>query len=45
MNSNSCFAVDITGTVAEEKETDGSQSEKDSKFELIKEKFDNEKIE
>jgi 8-oxo-dGTP pyrophosphatase MutT (NUDIX family) len=35
MNSNSCFAVDITGTVAEEKETDGSQSEKDSKFELI----------
>jgi 8-oxo-dGTP pyrophosphatase MutT (NUDIX family) len=35
MNSNPCFAVDITGSVAEEKETDGSQSEKDSKFELI----------
>ena len=35
MNSNPCFAVDITGSVAGEKETDGSQSEKDSKFELI----------
>ena len=35
INSNPCFAVDITSLVSEEKETDGSQSEKDSKFELI----------
>lgn len=35
INSNPCFAVDLTGSVAKEKKTDGSQSEKDSKFELI----------
>lgn len=35
LNSNPCFSVNITGLVAEEKTTDGSQSEKDSKFELI----------
>ena len=34
-NSNPCFAVNITSLVAEEKTTDGSQKEKDSKFELI----------
>jgi 8-oxo-dGTP pyrophosphatase MutT (NUDIX family) len=35
LNSNPCFSVNITGLVAEEKSTDGSQSEEDSKFELI----------
>jgi len=35
LNSNPCFAVNITGLVSEEKTTDGSSSEKDSKFELI----------
>ncbi len=35
LNSNPCFSVNITGLVAEEKTTDGSQSEEDSKFELI----------
>jgi 8-oxo-dGTP pyrophosphatase MutT (NUDIX family) len=35
VNSNPCFSVNITGLVAEEKTTDGSQSEKDSKFDLI----------
>jgi hypothetical protein len=35
LNSNPCFAVDITSIVAEEKTTDGSKSEKDSKFELV----------
>jgi 8-oxo-dGTP pyrophosphatase MutT (NUDIX family) len=35
MNSNPCFSVNITSLVAEEKETDGSQDEKDTKFELI----------
>jgi 8-oxo-dGTP pyrophosphatase MutT (NUDIX family) len=35
MSSNPCFSVNITSLVADEKTTDGSQSEKDSKFELI----------
>jgi len=35
LNSNPCFAVDITGMVSGDKETDGSKSEKDSKFELV----------
>jgi 8-oxo-dGTP pyrophosphatase MutT (NUDIX family) len=35
LNSNPCFSVNITGLVADEKTTDGSQSEEDSKFELI----------
>lgn len=35
MNSNPCFSVNITSMVAEEKSTDGSQDEKDTKFELI----------
>jgi 8-oxo-dGTP pyrophosphatase MutT (NUDIX family) len=35
MNSNPCFSVNITSLVAEEKTTDGSQDEKDTKFELI----------
>lgn len=35
LNSNPCFAVNITALVSEEKTTDGSTSEKDSKFELI----------
>ena len=35
LNSNPCFSVNITGLVAEDKTTDGSQSEEDSKFELI----------
>jgi hypothetical protein len=35
LNSNPCFAVNITSLVSGEKETDGSQVEKDSKFELI----------
>jgi hypothetical protein len=35
LNSNPCFSVNITGLVAEDKTTDGSQSEADSKFELI----------
>lgn len=35
LNSNPCFAVNITSIVAEEKLTDGSKSEKDSKFELV----------
>ncbi len=35
LNPNPCFSVNITGLVAEEKSTDGSKSEKDSKFELI----------
>jgi len=34
-NSNPCFSVDITSLVSKEKTTDGSQGEKDSKFELI----------
>ena len=35
LNANPCFSVNITGLVAEDKTTDGSQSEEDSKFELI----------
>jgi hypothetical protein len=35
LNSNPCFSVDITGLLAEEKTTDGSEEERDSKFELI----------
>lgn len=35
LNSNPCFGVNITGLVSEEKTTDGSSSEKDSKFELV----------
>lgn len=35
LNSNPCFAVNITGLVSEEKKTDGSKSEKDTKFELV----------
>lgn len=35
LNSNPCFSVNITSAVAEEKTTDGSKSEEDSKFELI----------
>lgn len=35
LNSNPCFSVNITSIVAEEKTTDGSTEEKDSKFELI----------
>jgi hypothetical protein len=35
INSNPCFAVDITGLVSEEKKTDGSKSEEDTKFELV----------
>lgn len=35
LNSNPCFAVNITGLVSEEKKTDGSKSEKDTKFELL----------
>lgn len=35
LNSNPCFSVNITSIVAEEKTTDGSKSEEDSKFELI----------
>lgn len=35
LNSNPCFAVNITGMVSGEKETDGSKSEKDTKFELV----------
>jgi 8-oxo-dGTP pyrophosphatase MutT (NUDIX family) len=35
INSNPCFSVNITSLVADEKETDGSQDEEDSKFELI----------
>ena len=35
INPNPCFAVDITSLVAEEKETDGSKDERDSKFGLI----------
>lgn len=35
LNSNPCFAVDITGLVAEDMEPAESQKEKDSKFELV----------
>ena len=35
INSNPCFAVNITSLVSEEKTTDGSKGEKDSKFDLI----------
>lgn len=35
VSANPCFSVDITGLVAGERETDGSQNEKDSKFELM----------
>lgn len=35
MSANPCFSVNITAMVAEEKTTDGSQDEKDTKFELI----------
>ena len=35
INSNPCFSVNITSLVAEEKTTDGSKDEKDTKFELI----------
>jgi 8-oxo-dGTP pyrophosphatase MutT (NUDIX family) len=35
MSSNPCFSVNITALVAEEKTTDGSQDEKDTKFELV----------
>lgn len=35
INANPCFAVNLTSLVADEKETDGSDREKDSKFELI----------
>lgn len=35
LNSNPCFSVNITSIVAEDRTTDGTKSEKDSKFELI----------
>lgn len=35
LNANPCFAVDITSLISEDKSTDGSQKEKDSKFELL----------
>jgi 8-oxo-dGTP pyrophosphatase MutT (NUDIX family) len=35
INPNPCFSVNITSLVAEERETDGSKDERDSKFELI----------
>jgi hypothetical protein len=35
LNSNPCFAVNITGLVSGEKTTDGSKAEKHTKFELI----------
>lgn len=35
INSNPCFAVDITGLVSEDKKTDGTKSEEDTKFELL----------
>lgn len=35
VSSNPCFSVDITGLVAGEKTTDGSESEKNTKFELV----------
>jgi 8-oxo-dGTP pyrophosphatase MutT (NUDIX family) len=35
INSNPCFAVNIPGLVSGEKKTDGSKSEKDTKFELV----------
>jgi len=34
-NPNPCFAVNITGLAAEDKKTDGSDEEKDSKFNLV----------
>jgi 8-oxo-dGTP pyrophosphatase MutT (NUDIX family) len=34
-SANPCFSVDVTGLVAGERETDGSQSEEDSKFHLV----------
>lgn len=34
-NPNPCFSVDITSLAAEEKKTDGSEEEKDSKFVLL----------
>jgi len=35
INSNPCFAVNITGMVSGDRKTDGSKSEKDTKFELV----------
>jgi 8-oxo-dGTP pyrophosphatase MutT (NUDIX family) len=35
INSNPCFAVNITGLVSGERKTDGSTSEKNTKFELV----------
>ena len=35
ISSNPCFSVNITGLVSGERKTDGSKSEKDSKFELV----------
>ena len=35
INSNPCFSVNITGLVSGERKTDGSKSERDSKFELV----------
>jgi len=35
LNSNPCFSVNITGLVSGDKKTDGSKSEKDTKFELV----------
>lgn len=35
INSNPCFAVNITGLVSGDKKTDGSKSEKDTKFDLL----------
>ena len=35
LNSNPCFSVNITGLVSGDKKTDGSKSEKDTKFELL----------
>ena len=34
VSANPCFCVDVSGMVAGERETDGSKSEEDSKFEL-----------
>lgn len=35
INSNPCFAVNITGLVSGERKTDGSTAEKNTKFELV----------
>jgi hypothetical protein len=35
LNTNPCFSVNVTSLVASDRSTDGSKSEKDSKFELV----------